>query len=463
MAPGLPRPLMRPRFLKNCTLLISAPRPMSTPAEHSITRWLRHTNGFWFSLYTAVAAFCLYTCIFALRKTFGVATYENMAVAGIDFKVWMVIFQVVGYMVSKFMGIKVVSELGANARARGILLMVSLASVAWLFFAITPSPYNLVFLLFNGLPLGMVWGMVFGYLEGRKYTEVLGASLSVSFIFSAGFAKTVGGIIMQNWRVSEFWMPFAAACLFFAPLLLFLWMLNKIPPPTTEDEMLRTKRLPMTGRERIRFTLMFWPGLMLLVLTYTLLTAFRDFRDNFSAEIWKSLGYGDKPEIFTTTELPVTIAMLLLIGSLMVIKDNFKAMVINHLMVFTGMLVVGSCTWAFQQHWISAPMWMTLVGMGLYFGYIQFNSIFFDRLIATFKYVSTVGFLIYLADSIGYLGSVGVLLYKEFGQKNLSWLSFFVQGAYVLSAAGSVLILLSLFYFHGKYDRESRIKPHKHH
>ena len=424
---------------------------MNLTKEHSITAWLRQTNGFWFSLYTAVSAFCLYTCIFALRKTFGVATYENMSVWGVDFKVWMVIFQVLGYMLSKFIGIKVVSELGAHARLKGILLMVSIASISWLFFAITPMPYNLIFLFLNGLPLGMVWGMVFGYLEGRKFTEVLGASLSVSFIFSAGFAKTVGGYIMLDWGTSEFWMPFVSACLFFPPLTLFLWMLNKIPPPTAEDEALRTKRRPMTGQERMKYTLTFAPGLVLLILTYMLLTAFRDFRDNFSAEIWKSLNYGGKPGIFTYTESIVTIVVLIVIGSLMVIKNNFKAMVINHIIVFLGMVTVGLSTLAFEKALISAPTWRILVGMGLYFGYIQFNSIFFDRLIATFKYVSTVGFLIYLADSFGYLGSVGVLLFKEFGNTQLSWLEFFMSSGYILSVAGSALISASLVYFILKY------------
>ena len=421
-----------------------------SPKEHPITIWLRQTNGFWFSMYTAVSAFCLYTCIFALRKTFGVATYENMSVGGVDFKVWMVIFQVLGYMLSKFIGIKVVSELGAHARLKGILLMVSIASLSWLCFAITPRPYNLIFLFFNGLPLGMVWGMVFGYLEGRKFTEVLGASLSVSFIFSAGFAKTIGGYIMLDWGTSEFWMPFVSACLFFPPLILFLWMLNKIPPPTAEDETLRTKRSPMTRQERLKYTLTFAPGLILLILTYMLLTAFRDFRDNFSAEIWKSLDY-NKPGIFTYTESIVTVVVLIVIGSLMVIKDNFKAMVVNHVIVFLGMITVGLSTLAYEKEIISPPTWMILVGMGLYFGYIQFNSIFFDRLIATFKYVSTVGFLIYLADSFGYLGSVGVLLFKEFGNTQLSWLEFFISSGYILSVAGSILITASLIYFIAKY------------
>lgn len=424
--------------------------------KSKITSWLEQTNGLWFTLYVSITAFCLYTCIFALRKTFGVATYENMSVWGADFKVWMVIFQVLGYMLSKFIGIKVVSELGAHARAKGILLMVSIASLSWLFFAITPTPYNLIFLFFNGLPLGMVWGMVFGYLEGRRFTEVLGSSLSVSFIFSAGFAKTIGGFLMRDWGTSEFWMPFVASCLFFLPLLLFLWLLDKIPPPTPEDEALRTKRSPMTGQERVKYTLTFAPGLVLLVLTYILLTAFRDFRDNFSAEIWQSLGYGDKPGIFTFTESIVAVTVLVVIGSLMVIKSNFKAMVINHMIVLIGMITVGLSTLAYEHELISAPTWMILIGMGLYFGYIQFNSIFFDRLIATFRYVSTVGFLIYLADSFGYLGSVGVLLFKEFGNAELSWLEFFISSGYILSIAGSVLIVLSLAYFIMKYKTWSQ-------
>src|SRR5690349_18971456 len=172
-------------------------------------------------------------------------------------------------------------------------------------------------------------------------------------------------------------MPFVASCLFFIPLLLFLWLLDKLPPPSVEDEMLRTKRQPMTGAERLAFVKKFAPGLVLLILSYALLTAFRDFRDNFSAEIWQSLKYRD-PSVFTQTETPISIIVLIAIASLMVIKNNGAALMINHLMVLVGMLIVGGSTFAFQHELISPLVWMTLVGMGLYFGYIQFNSIFFD-------------------------------------------------------------------------------------
>lgn len=426
--------------------------------EHLITAWLKRTNALSFTLYASAVSFCLYLCIFSIRKTFGVATYEGLSYWGIDYKVLMITFQVIGYLISKFIGIKVVSEMQSTYRTQGILLMVSVATVSWLFFGLTPAPYNLVFLFFNGLPLGMVWSLVFGYLEGRKSTEVLGASLSVSFIFAGGFGKTIGGLVMRDWGVSETWMPFVSAVLFFVPMLLFLWLIDKLPPPTPEDEALRTKRQPMSGKERMDFVRNFGLGLVLLIVSYALLTAYREFRDNFSKEIWVSLGYGNKPEIFTQTESVVSIIVLVSIAVLMVIKDNRKALMINHLMVIFGMILTGISTYAFQMQLISGPVWMTLVGMGLYFGYIQFNSIFFDRLLAAFRYAGTVAFLINLADSCGYVGSVGVLFYKNFGHAELSWLDFFMSAGYVLSILGTVFMTISLFYFRNKHRAWGELK-----
>lgn len=430
-----------------------------TTKESLITKWLKQTNPVLFTLYASLSAFCLYTCVYAFRKTFPAATFEGLSFLGMSYKSWLVIFQVVGYGMSKFIGIKVISELKAHSRAKGILLMVAVAGVSWLLFAIVPAPYNIIFLFTNGLPLGMVWGMVFGYLEGRRMTEVLGASLAVSFIFSAGLCRSVGAYIMQDWGVTQFWMPFVASCLFTLPLLLFLYLLDKLPPPSDLDEALRTKRLPMNGEERKRFATTFLPGIILFVLAYMLLTAFRDFRDNFSAEIWQSLGLGNNPSIYTTTEVPVSIAVLICMGSLMLIKDNKMALMINHVIIAIGMVLIGLSNYLFEQSLISAPHWMTLVGLGLYLGYIPFNSIFFDRLIAAFQYASTVGFIMYVSDAFGYLGSVGVVLFKEFGFAKLSWLNFFISGGYVISVLGTLLIFGSMLYFHVRHKNWKSSSP----
>jgi hypothetical protein len=428
---------------------------VSSSNESAITRWLSKNNTFWFTVFASFTAFALYTCVYAFRKTFPAATFEGLSYLGINYKAWLVIFQVVGYGMSKFIGIKVISELKAHSRSFGILLMVGIAGISWLFFAIVPPPYNIIFLFTNGLPLGMIWGMVFGYLEGRRTTDVLGASLSVSFIFSAGLCRFVGSSLLLA-GVSEFWMPFLASCIFFLPLLIFLYLLDKVPPPSKLDEQLRTKREPMDLAQRKKFVSTFLPGIVLFVLAYMLLTAFRDARDNFSADVWNALGYGNKPDIFLTTEVPISIGVLIVMGSVMIIRNNKLALMINHLIIILGMLLIGVSTYLFSQQMIGPISWMTLIGLGLYLGYIPFNSIFFDRLIAAFSYIGTVGFIMYVADSFGYLGSIVVVLVKELGLANLSWLDFFISSGYVISVAGTLLITGSMIYFHKKHQSWTR-------
>ncbi|MEX2231380.1 MAG: DUF5690 family protein, partial [Cyclobacteriaceae bacterium] len=394
------------------------------------------------------------------RKTFTAATFEGLSYFGISYKVWLITFQVVGYGLAKFAGIKIISELKANARAMGILLMVTIAGLSWFFFAIVPPPYNLIFLFTNGFPLGMVWGMVFGYMEGRRMTEVLGASLSVSFIFSGGLCRTVGGFLMRDWGVSEMWMPFTAACVFTIPLLLFLWLVDKIPPPSDIDVALRTKRQPMDHHDRKKFLNTFLPGIVLFVLVYMLLTAFRDFRENFSSDVWKTLGYGDSPSIFTKTETPVSLAVLVIMASIMLIKNNKHALMINHIIIMAGMMLIGISTLLFESKTIDAPLWMILIGTGLYMGYVPFNSIFFDRLIAAFKYVGTVGFIMYVADAFGYIGSVAVLFYSQFSASEMSYIELFISGGYCMSVIGSLLIMASMWYFHLKHRKwATPLKP----
>ena len=129
---------------------------MALPAESLLSHKLKSAGGLTFTVYAALTGFCLYTCVYAFRKTFTAATFDGLFYWGISYKVWLITFQVVGYGMAKFAGIKIISELKANARAAGILLMVVIAGVSWLFFALVPPPYNLIFLFTNGFPLGMV-------------------------------------------------------------------------------------------------------------------------------------------------------------------------------------------------------------------------------------------------------------------------------------------------------------------
>lgn len=199
---------------------------------------------------------------------------------------------------------------------------------------------------------------------------------------------------------------------------------------------------------------MFAPVLLVLVLAYTLLTAMRDFRDNFSAEIWNALGYGGSPELFTLTEIPIAIVVLAAIGSLMFIKSNKKALFVTLYMILVGFGFVGLGTFLYIHHVITPPMWIVITGFGLYLGYVPYNCVLFERLIAAFRITGTVGFVMYLADSFGYLGSVGVLFYKEFAHPNVSWVDFFITTTTIVSVCGMVLSAISIVYFERKFRTE---------
>lgn len=402
-------------------------------------------------LYAAVVVFLTYTMVFGFRKSFTVATFDGLTVAGYSYKTVLVISQMLGYMLAKFYGIKYISELKRHGRGRIIIFLTLISWLSWLFFAVVPLPYNILFLFINGFPLGMLWGVVFSYVEGRRSTDFIGATLAVSFIFASGFVKTVGAWLMLRFGITEFWMPFFTGLVFAGPLLLFVYLMEKIPPPDEKDISYRVDRVPMSSEERWNFIRMFLPGLIACILIYTFATIFRDIRDNFSAEMWKEMGFFDKPDLFAKTETPISIIILVLIGSMVLIKNNFKAFMLSHLFIAIGFLLAGICSYMFIRGILEPIWWMTLVGLGLYMVYIPFNSVFFDRMIASFKYVGNVGFLIYLADSFGYAGSVGVMFSKEIFKVQLNWVNFFSNSVIGLSIVGLVLTIFSFVYFYRKY------------
>lgn len=409
-------------------------------------------------VYAAIITFLTYAMVYGFRKPFTVPTYEEVApVLGVAYKSCLVISQVLGYMLSKFYGVKFIAELKRLGRGKMILLLVGISWLALLLFAIVPAPYNIPFLFFNGFPLGLIWGIVFSFVEGRRATDFIGAALAVSFIFSSGFVKTVTGFLQAQFTITEFWLPFFAGLVFLIPLLLSIWLLEKIPLPSDADKLLRTERKPMSKQQRKEYLQTFLPGIITLLVMYVFLTVFRDVRDNFAADMWAEMGYSNQPEKFVQTEIPITIIILALISAMIFIRSNLKAFLISHIIIAAGFLVAGISTLLFLLGNLPPFYWMMLVGLGLYMGYIPFNCVLFDRMIATFKYAGNVGFLMYLADSYGYLGSVAVMLSKSVFHIKLGWTSFYSYGVIILSVVGLVCTFISAWYFRSKYYNKFKI------
>jgi len=128
-----------------------------------------------------------------------------------------------------------------------------------------------------------------------------------------------------------------------------------------------------------------------------------------------------------------------------------------HGVVIAGFALLGGSTLAFQQGWLGPIPWMILSGAGTYIAYTPFNAMLFDRLIAVSGRIGTAGFLIYVADASGYVGSCALLIWRDFGLMQLNWQQVFTASAYAASLIGSSLVALSAVYFLRKARRSSGV------
>lgn len=420
--------------------------------QRSLTERLRTAPTAAFIAFAGLAGFVTYFSMYAFRKPFTAATFE--AVPGwhyaLDFKIALVIAQVVGYASSKFIGIRVIAAMKAGYRARAILGLIAGSWVALIVLALASPLLKLAAIFVNGLCLGMIWGLVFGYMEGRRTSEVLGAILCASFIVSSGAVKSVGVLLMQQLHVPELWMPAATGLLFVPLLLLGVWGLSILPPPSAADEAARVRRAPMTSQEMRDFLRDYGLGVALLVVTYVFATAVRDFRDNFAPELWLALGYAHPAGIFTASEIPVAIVALFALGILVKVQDNARALAAIHGVILAGLLLLAGSTLLFDAEYLNPVTWMIASGAGMYVVYTPFNAMLFDRLIAASGRVGTAGFLIYVADSAGYAGSCALLLWRNFGLMHAKWLTVFHYTIYATCIVGFLLTVLSLLYFNAR-------------
>jgi hypothetical protein len=404
-----------------------------------------------------VAAFGTYFCMYGFRKPYTAATYANVEFFGINYKILLIIAQTLGYVISKWVGIKFVSEIKKEQRVKAILLLIGFAEVMLLMFGIVPRPWNIICLLLNGLPLGVIFGLVLGFLEGRKNTEFLVAGLCASFIVSDGVSKSIGSMLL-SYGVTENWMPFFAGLIFLLPTILFVTMLAYTPPPTKADIEARSAREPMQGKDRSHFFLKYAPGLIGIILIYLFVTILRSIRADFAPELWTGLGFHQSPATFTQSELYVSFGVIIMIGSAFLIKNHYKALNFSLFISLVGFSILLISISGLYAGLGKFPF-MVLIGLGVYLPYVAIHSIVFERIIAITKEHANIGFLMYIVDSVGYTGYIILMFFKYLTPAGESILSIFIYLCIYLGLAGSLLVLFSYIYFKNKLKRNELRTP----
>ncbi len=403
------------------------------------------SSSVFLSIYASFFIFLVYTIMYAYRKPFAAGLYEGDMIWGVDAKILFILSQIFGYAISKFVGIRFLPTIRNKHRKYYVIGSLFVAWISLLGFALLPQEFKLLSLFINGLPLGMIWGLIFSYLEGRRISEILNVGLSICFIISSGIVKSLGVYLMDLFTISEYWMPFVVGAVCFPLLIISVCFLDLIPAPSAKDIACRTHRVPMNRKEQNSFMKKFFFGILMLILFYGCLTVFREMRDAFVSNYWEEVGTFNT-SIFTQTEFPIAVILTILMGFVVIIKNNHLALNVLYLLGALGAILMILSTCLYMNGVLSPFMWMVVVGTGLFMGYIPFSFII-ERLISSLRIASTAVFVLYMGDTVGYFGSAGVFLYKNFSQTEISWNNMFIYTSLLMGLFSLITIIVTYFYF----------------
>ena len=422
----------------------------------SFIRDRRSFSDFIFILWAGGAALLSYSLVYALRKPFTAATFDGLSIWGMDYKVVVTITQILGYLLAKFIGIKLISELKGQHRLKFILGAIVLAELALVGFAILPSPGNIFAMFFNGLALGCMWGVIFSFIEGRRVTDMLASLLGISMVISSGAAKSLGLFVMDHWQVSEFWMPALIGGCALPCLALLGYVLQSLPKPSEEDRALKAERMTLDGRQRWALFKNYMPFLSIILVANFLLVALRDIKEDFLVKIIDMSGHSSW--LFAQIDSIVTLIILGLFGMMVFVRSNIKVLVILLSMVVAGTATMSFVSLNYNTLQLDTVTWLFVQSLSLYIAYLCFQSIFFDRFIACFKIKGNVGFFIVTIDFIGYTGTVLVLMFKEFFNTDINWLEFYNQMSGYVGIICTVAFSCSIIYLVQRYKKEELLR-----
>lgn len=422
------------------------------------TRKGRTTMPDWlFVIWAGGTALVSYSLVYALRKPFTAAEFEGLRAFGMDYKIAVSIIQLLGYVCAKMLGIKFISELRPENRLQFIIGSAALSEVSLLAFALLPVPANIFALFFNGLSLGCMWGVLFSFLEGRRTTDILASIMGVSMALSSGVAKSLGLYALHTLHVDEMWMPALIGAVAFPLLCLTGWMMTRFPKPTEADVAARSERVTLNGRQRRELFRRFMPVLLLLFMANLLLTVQRDIKEDFIVCI---IDVSTVPSwAFAYLDGIATLVLLAMFAILATVGSHLRVLC-TLLGVSTAGMALLAFVGAYQtQLGMPTTLWLFMQTLCIDIAYLSFQTIFFERFIAYFRLHANVGFFIITIDFIGYLGTLGILVFKELGAPNIDWPLFYNEMSIWVGVACCITFMCSIAYLvqagHPRHKAES--------
>lgn len=391
-----------------------------------------------------IASFAVYVGMYFIRKPITALDYQGVEISRLSYKVAIIVAQILGYTLSKFIGIRSVSAVSVERRSVMIIMLAASAIGFLLVFALSGPFFGLIAMFLNGMSLGLIWGLLFAFVEGRDATDLIGIFLSTSFVLASGAAKSVTTYLTSVINVPNAWAPLLVSFCG-VPLIGFgLWLLNRLPAPSEGEQRSRSTRRAMSGQDRARMFREMSLAIIPLTLLYVILTVYRDTRDSFMVDIFHELRLPVDPTLFARLEIAVTVIVLLILVFVARISHHRSALRAQLLLLLLSAILIGVSTVLFYKNSITPEVWMVLTGVSTYIAYIPFNTMLFERLIALYQIEGTVGFLMYFADSFGYLASCTLYVSASIYGTSIDWTGVFLRTGQIYVIAAPILLIFAV-------------------
>ncbi len=171
------------------------------------------------------------------------------------------------------------------------------------------------------------------------------------------------------------------------------------------------------------------------------------------------MGVTETPAVFAQTETVVAVCVTALNALAIWISHNLTAIRATLGLMCGAFAIVGASA-VMQSAGLTTPFgFMVACGIGLYMPYVAFHTTVFERLIAASRHPGNLGFLMYLADALGYLGYAVVMTLRALHRSPGRVLPFFLTTMMIVAAASILGLLTALWYFHRVLGGETGVFP----
>ena len=207
-------------------------------------------------------------------------------------------------------------------------------------------------------------------------------------------------------------------------------------------------------RTSVQLVRRFLPFLAAVFGANLLLTVMRDIKEDFIVRII------DVSTItswtFAQTDTLATVLMLAIFALLAGVRNHLRV-----LCTLLGLSVAGMFALSFigarcDELQIPVVEWLFLQTFLIDIAYLSFQTIFFERFIACFRIAGNVGFFIITIDFVGYVGTLGLLGFKELAHADMDWTTFYNGLNFYVGLACGLAFLFSIGYLLVKAPRKSR-------